>query len=377
MPVKLRSPLRNLLILPLAVLTALSVLGSAPTAKADPLSTDGDAVALAAAPAALSTMRLKKSNGVTVHISPEMQRNSMVVMNTIRSAKWAGVTNRDKDRLIIISLMTMAQESTFFTNSATRRPDSNHDVGPFQQRSLVGWYADGRTQAENIRILNGIPYATRTFVEGHRVAVSAPGAAGRVGYIIPGVFQKKNWRTDEMWKVAADVQVPATRYRYYYEYWRPVVEAMVTALEGRAPVTSQPLDVYTTAGNHTVNGRKWRTTCETYTSSIDRCRAEIWSTQVAKVGSSFVPSTGWNFNNLTYLPSARAEWKGNPLTTEGEFVSKDRKWKTSCADAWTGPDACRSFIFSTVNESYLDSSGIRQYKTVSKWVFNNIVKFSD
>lgn len=355
----------------------MSVLGTAATAKADPISQDGGAVADAAAPAAAGSMRLRKSNGVHVTITPQMQRNSMVVMNTIRSAKWAGVTNADKDRLIVMSLMTMAQESTFFTNPATRRPDRNHDVGPFQQRSLVGWYADGKTQEENIRILNDIPYATRTFIEGHRVAVSAKGAAGRVGYIIPGVFQKKKWRTDEMWKVAADVQVPAAKYRYYYEYWRPVVEAMVTAMEGRAPITSQTLDVYTTAGEHTINGRKWRTTCEPYTTSIDRCRAEIWSTKVAKAGSGFVQSNGWNFNNLTYLPSPRFDWKANPLATNGEFVSKGRKWKTSCGDAWTGPDACRSFIWSDEIEAYLDSSGSRHYKTVSKWVFNNIVKFSD
>ncbi|WP_147454145.1 hypothetical protein [Tessaracoccus antarcticus] len=374
---KLRSPLRNLLILPLAALTALSVMTSAPAAKADPISQDGGAVSDAAAPLAAGSMRLQKSNGVWVTITPQMQRNAGVVIDTIRATNWSGVSSRDKDRLIVISLMTMAQESTFFTNSRTQMPDSNNDVGPFQQRSLVGWYADGRTQAENIRILNDIPYATRTFIEGHRVAISAPGAAGRVGYIIPGVFQKKNWRTDEMWKVAADVQVPAAKYRYYYEYWRPVVEEMVTLMEGRTPTTVGTVNVYTTAGDHTVNGRKWQTRCEPYSKTIDRCTAKIWSTQVSRVDGQFVQTNAWNFNNLTYLPSTRADWVGNPLATHGEFSSQGRDWKTSCADTWTGPDACRAFIRTTVIESYLDSSGNRRFRDTEKWVFNNVVHFSD
>ena len=359
-------------------LTAVSAV-IAPVAHADPVSQDSTVVTDAAAPMSLGSMRLTKSNGVKVTVTPEMQRNALVVIDTIRAATWSGITSVEKDRLIVIALMTMAQESTFYTNAGARYPDGNNDVGPFQQRSLVGWYADGKTQAQNVVILNNIPYATRTFIEGHRVAVSASGAAGRVGYVIPGVFQKKNWRTDALWKVAADVQVPATKYRYYYEYWRPVVEAMVEALEGHAPTTSVALDVYTTAGDHTVAGRKWRTTCEPYTSSIDRCRAEIWSTQVKNVNGSFVPSNGWNFNNLTYLPSARSEWVGNPLAVHNGdgFISDDRLWKTSCADAWTGPDACRSFIKSNEIEAYLDSSGTRRYREVEKWVFNNIVQFSN
>lgn len=350
------------------------------TAHADPASPDGNTAVDAAAQRAIGAMRLQKSNGQWVTITTQMQRNAGVVIDTIRAANWSGVSSTDKDRLIVIALMTMAQESTFYTHPYAHVPDGNNDVGPFQQRSLVGWYADGRTQAENVRILNDIPYATRTFIEGHRVPRHVPGGAGPAGYIIPGVFQMKgtkDWRTDDMWRVAANVQRPASRYRYYYEYWRPVVVEMVKVLEGRTPSTGEKVDVYTTAGAHTVNGRRWRTECEPYSSSIDRCEAQIWSTQVTKVNGRFVPSNAWHFNNLTYLPSARAEWVGNPLATTGEFTSKNRKWKTSCGDAWTGPDACRSFIRSNEIESYLDRAGNRQYREVEKWVFNNIVKFSD
>lgn len=347
------------------------------TAQADPAAQDSDTAVTTAAARSFSPMRLKKSNGSYVTISSQMQRNAAVVIDTIEAANWSGVTRQDKDRLMVMSLMTMAQESTFFTNPKTFTPDRWHDVGPFQLRARVGWHADGNSMAENTRIINNIPYSTHKFIEGHRVSKNVAGAAGRVGYVIPGIFQKSNWRTEEMWKVVANVQVPAAKYRYYYEYWRPVAEEMVKKLAGRNPSSASDVDVYTTAGEHTVNGRQWRTECEPYTSSIDRCRAEIWSTQVTKVNGRFVPSNNWNFNNLTYLPSSRAEWNGNPLAAGGEFTSKDRQWKTSCGDNWTGPDACRSFIRSNEIESYLDTSGTRRYREVEKWVFNNIVKFSD
>ena len=131
----------------------------------------------------------------------------------------------------------------------------------------MGWYADGDTQAENTAILNDIDYATRTFIEGHRVPRYVPGGAGPKGYVIPGVFQmdgkkyRTNWRTDSMWEVAAGVQRPATQYRYHYEYWRPVVQSMVSALNKHTLASTKKPDVYSTPGEHTVDGRKWRTTC--------------------------------------------------------------------------------------------------------------------
>lgn len=134
--------------------------------------------------------------------------------------------------------------------------------------------------------------------------------------------------------------------------------------------------VYTTPGEHTVNGRRWRTSCEQYSNAVYRCRAEIWATQVhAKAHGGYENAQGWVFNNLTYLPSERAGWKGNPLAEQGTFSSGGRKWKTSCGDSWTGPNGCRSFIWSNKVESFLDGTGNRQYKAVNRWVFNNIVNF--
>lgn len=112
-----------------------------------------------------------------------------------------------------------------------------------------------------------------------------------------------------------------------------------------APTANAAVDVYTTPGVHDVNGRIWRTTCQQYTSDIERCRAEI------KSGGKFV------FNNLTYKPVDHRVWEQNPLASPGFFTSGGRQWVTSCNDQWTGANGCRSLI-----------------KTDGKWVFNNLVQ---
>ena len=43
--------------------------------------------------------------------------------------------------------------------------------------------------------------------------------------------------------------------------------AMVIALGVSAPRALADIDVYTTPGEHTVNGRQWRTRCEPYSST--------------------------------------------------------------------------------------------------------------
>lgn len=144
------------------------------------------------------------------------------------------------------------------------------------------------------------------------------------------------------------------------------------------PVPAKPVNVYTTPGYHVVNGREWHTTCEKYSPTVTRCTAKIKATQISLVKGKFVQKTAYVFNNLTYLPSPRAQWKGNPLATAGTWKSADgRQWKTSCGDSWTGPNGCRSFTMTTFYESYLDSKGQRQYRQKNDWVFNNIVSFSN
>lgn len=201
------------------------------------------------------SMSLRKGDGTAVTVSKEALYNAAVVVHTIRGAAWPDVSDQDKDRLAVAALITMAQESTFYTNPRSRQPDSNNDTGPFQQRSLPGWYADGATQAENVAILQSIPYATLTFIEGHKVPEAVPGGAGPAGYVIPGVFQK-DWRSMEPWEVAVKVQVPAKSTYHHYTNWQPVAEGLVAALSGTAVSFGQGSNLFG-CGNTIAGG--WQT----------------------------------------------------------------------------------------------------------------------
>ncbi|MEO7588909.1 MAG: hypothetical protein ABIS84_12880 [Arachnia sp.] len=133
---------------------------------------------------------------------------------------------------------------------------------------------------------------------------------------------------------------------------------------------SSALDVYTTPGKHSQNGRDWLTTCEKYSSKVDRCTTRIWAAVVAPTKSgTFTSAKQWAFNNLTYKTSSRAIWdRWNPLVTPGGHTVDGRRWKTECDTAWTGSNGCRSQIWATVPE-YKNG----KYTMVNKWVFNNIV----
>ncbi|MEO7588750.1 MAG: CAP domain-containing protein [Arachnia sp.] len=130
------------------------------------------------------------------------------------------------------------------------------------------------------------------------------------------------------------------------------------------------VDVYVTPGTHHINGRDWRTACSLYSSTVDRCRTEIWATTATDTGGNWVQTNGWVFNNLTYKPSPRGNWQGNPLATPGTHIVNGRLWRTQCDNAWTGRNACRSEIWATV-VAY--ENGAYRHKTT--WVFNNIAIF--
>ena len=133
----------------------------------------------------------------------------------------------------------------------------------------------------------------------------------------------------------------------------------------------KPFDLYTTPGEHLVNGRRWNTTCEPY-SQTQRCRTDIWGTTVSQVGGRFVQTNGWVFNNMTYAASPRSLWKGNPLGNHGSWTATDgRRWRTECDTAVTGRGGCRSYI-----ESDAIALVGGQYKWVREFRFNNMVRFS-
>lgn len=139
------------------------------------------------------------------------------------------------------------------------------------------------------------------------------------------------------------------------------------------PVASAAFDVYTTPGEHTVNGRKWRTWCEPYSQTV-RCRTEIWATIVTQQGGRYQSQNWWNFNNLTYVSSPPNLWKGNPLATPGEHIVAGRKWQTECHTASTG-NGCRAYVWADVVVAKKSSTGTWSYSMQRKLVFNNIVQF--
>ncbi|MEO7587780.1 MAG: D-glucuronyl C5-epimerase family protein [Arachnia sp.] len=132
---------------------------------------------------------------------------------------------------------------------------------------------------------------------------------------------------------------------------------------------------YTTPGQREYNGRLWNTTCEQYSSTAERCRAEIFATQVKLVDGKYQFVNGFAFNNLTYLPSNRDNWKDNPLAKTGQFIQDGRMWQTECNTEWTGKNGCRSFIFASVIEPTKTATGW-SFAKVDKWLFNNVVQFT-
>jgi len=146
---------------------------------------------------------------------------------------------------------------------------------------------------------------------------------------------------------------------------------------GTPTVAASPVDVYTTPGYHTVNGRQWRTTCGKYSSTIDRCRTEILASTVVGTPGRYRVARDWVFNNLTYLPAPRSAWAGNPLATTGTFTSNGRQWRTECDTPATGVGACRSYILASVVSAVPRSGGGYSFVTRRTWVFNNLVRFTD
>ena len=158
-----------------------------------------------------------------------------------------------------------------------------------------------------------------------------------------------------------------------------LITASVAALLGTtlglvAPQAAQASETtqYVTPGGHYVNGRYWKTDCSKYSSTVVRCRTEIFATKVSTVGGQYVAHNGWVFNNLTYLPSHRGAWKTNPLAKNGEWTAQDgRRWRTECDTAATGRNGCRSYALTSV-VTHTNGRFVRS----NTWQFNNIVQFA-
>jgi len=142
-----------------------------------------------------------------------------------------------------------------------------------------------------------------------------------------------------------------------------LMAALLGSILGLIPLTAQANSgssdskVYTQPGDHLVNGRYWKTTCEKYSSTVVRCTTNLYTEKRAASGAKY---NGWVFNTLTYLPSSRSAWSSNPLGKKASWTASDgRKWKTDCDTAATGRGGCRTYTL-----------------TGGKWVVNNLMQFS-
>ncbi|GAB3820028.1 hypothetical protein GCM10028820_24960 [Tessaracoccus terricola] len=143
--------------------------------------------------------------------------------------------------------------------------------------------------------------------------------------------------------------------------------------------TETPFDLYTTPGYHDVNGRRWFTKCEPY-STTERCETVIWGTAVTFDGTKFTSTNKWVFNNLTYKPSPRSIWATNPLgkhNAPAGWTAKDgRRWYTECDTTTTGRNGCRSYIWATYYGNVAGTGEPIRLGQIDGWVFNNMVRFS-
>ncbi|MCC2592772.1 hypothetical protein LKO27_04990 [Tessaracoccus sp. OS52] len=56
-----------------------------------------------------------------------------------------------------------------------------------------------------------------------------------------------------------------------------------------------------TPGEHTINGRKWRTQCDTPWTGRNGCRSEIWATIAGVKDGKFQNLNQWVFNNIVHV----------------------------------------------------------------------------
>lgn len=228
-------------------------------------------------------------------------------------------------------------------------------------RNTLTVVKDGSLEAEVSGGLTGDVYGVQIQIKGKWTDITDRSRAGN------GRIGKDGWAV-----VHANVaSYPDDTYRMrMFNRTRGIYDLALFDFQGSVVLEK---DIYITPGQHTKNGRKWRTTCQPY-SQTERCRTEIWATTVQNRAGKLIKRTGWVFNNLTYKESARSLWKNNPLGNTGKYVINGRKWRTECDTKATGRNGCRSYITATVVEAYR-SGGTWKYRLVTKEVFNNIVMF--
>lgn len=121
----------------------------------------------------------------------------------------------------VIGLMTAMQESTLGIN--TQPTGDGSDAGPFQQRTLPGWYG---TEEQ----VQDVAYAAEKFFLGHDITETDPGAAGPEGYHLPGLVDVFGWQ--HMAPTVAAQTVQGSAHPDAYAKHQPDAERIIAALAG-------------------------------------------------------------------------------------------------------------------------------------------------
>lgn len=128
------------------------------------------------------------------------------------------------DQGAVVGIATALQESDLGAAPSSLKPNADGDIGLFQQRTYVGWYADGATQQENITILLDHAYQAKTFFLGHD---------SLDGFHIPGLVDVENWQSLTLTQAAQRVQVSA--YPDAYAKHEPLARALTGRLSSNSP----------------------------------------------------------------------------------------------------------------------------------------------
>lgn len=121
----------------------------------------------------------------------------------------------------LVGLITAMQESTLGVN--TQPTGAGGDAGPFQQRTLPGWYG---TEEQ----VQDVAYAAEKFFLGHDIEDAGPGSAGPAGYHLPGLVDVFGWQ--HMAPTVAAQTVQGSAHPDAYADHQPDAERIIAALSG-------------------------------------------------------------------------------------------------------------------------------------------------
>lgn len=148
----------------------------------------------------------------------QLSQSQLDAAATIYSAALeTGVGNRGA----VIGIATALQESDLGDAPGTNEPNEDGDMGLFQQRYYLGWYANGKTLEENKQILRDNAYASRTFFLGNDATT---------GEHIPGLVDIPNWQNLPLTVAAQKVQRSA--FPDAYAKHESLAQSLVTKLSG-------------------------------------------------------------------------------------------------------------------------------------------------